>query len=112
VVVVTVVIVLVRGLIVVLRSLVSPGGAAPRLAGSIPVAGNPSSLAMARNRRYAYVTNEGSATVAVIDTATNTVVATINVGNSPVTVVVTPDGRHAYVINAGSGTVSVTDTGI
>lgn len=44
VVVVAVVIVLVIGLVVVLRSLVSPGGAAPRLAGSIPVAGNPSSL--------------------------------------------------------------------
>ena len=58
----------------------------------------------------AYVTNAGSDTVSVIDTATNTVTATIPVGSTPVRAAVTPDGTRAYVTNAGSDTVSVIDT--
>jgi YVTN family beta-propeller protein/cysteine-rich repeat protein len=46
----------------------------------------------------------------VIDTATNTVAATVGVGNVPIGVAVTPDGAFAYVANAGSDTVSVIDT--
>jgi YVTN family beta-propeller protein len=49
----------------------------------------------------------------VIDTATNTVVATVPVGNEPFGVAVTPDG-HAYVTNRDealpSGSVSVIAT--
>jgi YVTN family beta-propeller protein len=50
----------------------------------------------------------------VIDTATNTVAATITVGNGPVGVAVTPDGKHAYVTNAAFsiGSVSVIDTAV
>ena len=59
---------------------------------------------------FAYVANHGSDTVSVIDTATNTVVATVGVGSSPVWVAVTPDGTHAYVVNQGSKSVSVIDT--
>ncbi|MGH6846264.1 MAG: YncE family protein [Methylocella sp.] len=60
---------------------------------------------------FAYVENEVSATVSVIDTATNTVVGTpIPVGKEPLGVAVTPDGKHAYVANRGSGNVSVIDT--
>jgi YVTN family beta-propeller protein len=33
--------------------------------------------------RYVYIVNWGSNTVSVIDTATNTVTATVNVGNGP-----------------------------
>src|SRR5262249_9937833 len=47
--------------------------------------------------------------VSVIDTATNTVVATVGVGNSPLGVAITPDGARAYVTNYGSHTVSVID---
>jgi YVTN family beta-propeller protein len=43
----------------------------------------------------------------VIDTASNTVVATVTVGSNPNGVAVTPDGRHAYAANSGSNTVSV-----
>ena len=50
-------------------------------------------------------------TVSVIDTATNTVTATVNVGRSPAGVAVTPDGRKVYVANRlDAGTVSVIDT--
>jgi YVTN family beta-propeller protein len=41
---------------------------------------------------FAYVTNGGSS-VSVIDTATNTVVATVGVGSLPFGVAVTPDGN-------------------
>jgi len=46
----------------------------------------------------------------VIDTATNTVVATIGVGSAPMGIAVTPDGKHAYVANFNSASVSVIDT--
>ncbi len=52
--------------------------------------------------------------VAVIDTQTNTVTATIAVGSRPSGVVIAPDGRRAYVPNwdsaHGQGVVSVIDT--
>ncbi len=56
------------------------------------------------------VNQEG--TVSVIDTNTNTVIATINIGegNYPLGVAVTPDGTKVYVTNSGSSTVSVIDT--
>jgi len=46
----------------------------------------------------------------VIDTATNTVVATVPVGVNPYGVAIAPDGKRAYVANANSNTVSVIDT--
>ncbi len=48
--------------------------------------------------------------VAVIDTATNTVVDTIEVGNGPYGVAVSPNGSRVYVANNWDGTVSVIDT--
>src|SRR5215510_7421659 len=62
----------------------------------------------------AYITNSGDRTVSVIDTATNTVIATIPVGRDvfppaqPWGVAVTPDGREVYVTDFHS--VSVIDT--
>ena len=51
-------------------------------------------------------------TVSVINTATNTVVATIPIGagTQPTGVVVTPDGTRVYVTNALDNTVSVINT--
>src|SRR3990172_2332653 len=59
---------------------------------------------------FAYVANNGTNTVSVINTATNTVVATITVGTSPAEVAITPNGNFAYVTNTGSDTVSVIRT--
>ena len=59
---------------------------------------------------FAYVANSNSGTVSVIDTATNTAVATIPVGNVPLGVAVTPDGTHVYVANVNDNTVSVIRT--
>jgi YVTN family beta-propeller protein len=59
---------------------------------------------------FAYITNAGSNTVSVIDSASNTVVATVAVGTTPIGVAVNPAGTRAYVANAGSNTVSVIET--
>jgi YVTN family beta-propeller protein len=56
----------------------------------------------------AYITNQNSGNVSVIDTVTNTVIATIPIGNSPDGVAVTSDGSRAYVTNTGQ--VSAIDT--
>jgi YVTN family beta-propeller protein len=46
---------------------------------------------------FAYVTNSGSNTVSVIDTAINNVTATVHVEWNPRGVAVTPDGKRVYV---------------
>ncbi|MFO7400720.1 MAG: hypothetical protein C0P63_015225, partial [Actinomycetales bacterium] len=56
----------------------------------------------------AYVTDFGAGTVSVIDTATNTVIATVPVGTQPFGVAVTAGGTRAYVCNVDS--MSVIDT--
>jgi YVTN family beta-propeller protein len=56
------------------------------------------------------VTNRGDNTVSVIDTASNTVVATVTVVSGPVGVAITPDGKNAYVANSSDNTVSVIAT--
>jgi YVTN family beta-propeller protein len=58
----------------------------------------------------AYIANSVSDNVSVIDTATNTVTATIPVGNSPEGVAVSPDGSKVYVANYDSNTLSVINT--
>src|SRR5258708_6430333 len=67
-------------------------------------------LAPASTRaQNAYITNQGSNTVSVIDTATNAVSATIPVGINPIGVAVNPDGSKIYVANLNARTVSVID---
>src|SRR6266699_3240976 len=76
--------------------------------------------ARAQAQTRAYVTNNSNSsnsnTVSVIDTATNTVIATIPVGvvangPNPFGVAITPDGSRAYVADGGSaGGVWVIDT--
>ena len=59
---------------------------------------------------FAYIANQGSNNVSVIDTATNAVVATVAVGSLPTGVAVNPAGTFAYVANESDSTVSVIDT--
>ena len=58
---------------------------------------------------YAYVTALGSNTVSMIETSTDTVVATVSVGGGPLGIGVSPDGNRAYVANAYDNSVSVID---
>ncbi len=60
-----------------------------------------------RGQTRAYIINEGDSSVSVINTATNTITATIRVGNNPEGVSVSPNGRRVYVTNYTDNTVSV-----
>ncbi len=59
---------------------------------------------------YAYVANLGSATVSVVDVATQSVAATVPVGSNPDGVAATPDGTRVFVANFLSDDLSVIDT--
>jgi YVTN family beta-propeller protein len=92
------------------RDVLPDGTTTLRPGGAIAVGSDPSGVAVTPNGKHAYVTNHGSNSVDVIDTATNSVVATIPVGAGPYGIAVTPDGKHAYVADNGSNTVEVIDT--
>lgn len=68
-------------------------------------------ITTAQAQSRAYVTNYCENVVSVIDTDTNTLIASVPVGPSPFGVAITPDGARVYVVNRGDGTVSVIDTG-
>ncbi len=60
---------------------------------------------------FAYVTNQDSEDVSVIDTAKIAVVATVPVGTRPFGVAITTDATRAYVANSNfPGSLSVIDT--
>ena len=65
------------------------------------------SLTFAQPR--AYVTNEKSDEVTVIDTATDKVITSIKVGKRPRGVIVSPDGKFVYAANGNSNDISVID---
>jgi YVTN family beta-propeller protein len=69
----------------------------------------PTGVAVTPDGAHAYVGNIISNTISVIDTATDTVTATIPGDSSPALVAITPDGAHAYVGNLFGGTLSVID---
>ena len=57
----------------------------------------PYGVAVTSDGKHAYDANGGSASVSVIDTATNTVAAAIPVATAPIGVAVTRDGKRASV---------------
>jgi len=59
---------------------------------------------------YAYVANSISNDLSVINTTTNSIVATIPVGQTPTSVTVSPDGTRVYVTNQRANTISVINT--
>ncbi len=75
-----------------------------------PVGRGPGSLVLSRDTRLAYVANEDSNDVSVVDVATMAVVATILVGTTPVQVNQRPDGRFIYAVNQDSNSISIIDT--
>jgi YVTN family beta-propeller protein len=83
---------------------------------TIPIPdGPPQYLAFAPDGKRLYVSifndpDRSINRVAVLDTATNTVVTTIKVGSRPFALAVSPDGSQIYVPNHDSGTISVIDT--
>ena len=77
----------------------------------IPLAGlGPQGIAITPNGSRAYVTDQNSNQVSVIDLATNAEIGSpIGVGGFPQDVAITPDGTRAYVADQGSDDVVVID---
>ena len=65
--------------------------------------------APARATPFAYITNQGSHDVSVIDLATQRVIATVPVGRSPAGVVASSRAGKVFVSNPDSKTISVID---
>ncbi len=67
----------------------------------------------ANYREYAYVTNQGSATVTVLDVVNVRLDREMPVGQNPVAVAASPTRNEVYVLNAGApggqGSISVID---
>jgi YVTN family beta-propeller protein len=76
---------------------------------NIPVGIYPVGVTLSPDGSVAYVDDEKTKTVSVIDLSTNTVTATIS-GYNPSDVALSPDGSRAYIVNVKSNTVSVFDT--
>lgn len=60
----------------------------------------------------AYVSNEGSNCVTVIDRQEDLVVGTIAVGEAPRGIAASSDGARIYVANSGTNSISVIDTSV
>ena len=59
---------------------------------------------------FAYVPNEGSGTISIIDTQTDEVVDEINIGGKPRGIAISPDGNTLYVSEQKGEHVDVIDT--
>src|SRR5579863_430480 len=77
---------------------------------TISVGTGPIGSAVSPDGATAYVTNSGSGTVSIINTATSAV-SSLTVGSSPHGVAFTPDSKYVYVANTGGDTVSMISTG-
>ncbi|SFT43412.1 hypothetical protein SAMN05660657_00757 [Geodermatophilus amargosae] len=79
--------------------------AQPRQLGTVPVDGEPTSVTVTRDGRYALVvvdtTDGASATpsghLSVVELRTRTVVATRDLGGQPDSIALSPDGRYAAI---------------
>lgn len=76
---------------------------------AITVGANPQAIVVDPNGRTAYVVNNGSDSVSVIDLVTNGVAAPVPVGHLPVAMAVSRSGDWGYVVNGGDDSVSVLD---
>ncbi|MGV0795171.1 beta-propeller fold lactonase family protein [Mycolicibacterium sp. XJ1819] len=74
----------------------------------LPVGAGPTAMATYGNRMY--VANTAGNTVAVMDTDTGSLLATVPVGARPSALAVSPDGNTLYVANSGSHSVAALNT--
>src|SRR5262249_17752898 len=85
--------------------------ASATLAATIPVPGpaQPYGLALSRDGRWLYASDNFSDRLVVLDTRTRRVVTSVDVGIRPALIARSPDGSTVYVANGQSHSVSVVD---
>jgi YVTN family beta-propeller protein len=81
----------------------------PQISGSVAVGSIPTSIAFDRTGATAFVTNQYSQNLGVIDVATNTQRTTVPIAGSPFVVAVSPDNRTLYVTSGSNGMVNIVD---
>jgi YVTN family beta-propeller protein len=75
---------------------------------SITVGTTPLDVAVSPDNSRVYVTNTGSSTVSVINTASNTVIATVPVAAGSITnLAVSPDNSKVYVVSQNTNTIQI-----
>jgi serine/threonine-protein kinase len=80
-----------------------PSLAAPTFGGTVPVGGHPNYVQVAPNGKFAYITNQGTGRIDVLNTATDQVSGHIPIPQGPPQFVsFSPDSRTAYVSVYGS----------
>lgn len=77
---------------------------------TIAVGSTPWGMAVTPDGTEAYVANNASNSVSVIDTTTNTVASTISLGAAPYAVAITPDASEVWVTNPAADTISIIST--
>ena len=79
---------------------------------TVAVGHAPLGVAVSKDGKTAYVSNQGGQTVSVLDIsgATPTVTKTVDVGAHPNALTLSKDGAHLFVSNGDADTVSVVDT--
>ena len=74
---------------------------------TITVGTTPSEIVVNPSAHLAYVVNQGSDSVSVIDTQLLKVDATLTAGSSPIGIAVNPSAGKVYIGNSASGTITV-----
>lgn len=79
--------------------------------GVIPVGTDPRWIEVSPDQSKAYISNFGSDSITVIDTATRSADQTIDLaaGSSPMGLAPSPDGTRVYVVNSNMNSLSVVD---
>lgn len=85
----------------------SPGLAAPRVVLTLPVGASPLGLAVSPVGLNAYVANNGSGSVSVVDGGTFTVATALAPLPGPAEVAVAPDNTHLYVADIATNAITV-----
>ncbi len=83
-----------------------------KVVSTINLASSPTDIVLNSTGTRAYVSMNGNASVAVIDTQAMTVITNVQVGSTPTGIAISPDNSRVYVTNGGSSTVSVIDTAL
>ena len=86
-------------------TLLYPGTLA--VAGVVAVPGEPFAVVVADGRAYVSTTSANSDAIAVVDTVTQTVVATYSLAFSVTALVASPDGKRVFAARTGDGTADV-----